>query len=87
MVKEAKLLKKSGVSWKRFYELGLEYRFLAQYLRKKITKKELLDQLERSIIDYARRQMVWFNKNKAIHWVKQPRDSEKLAYSFLSSDP
>ncbi|TSC69783.1 MAG: tRNA dimethylallyltransferase, partial [Parcubacteria group bacterium Gr01-1014_70] len=39
MIAEALRLHKNGLSWKRFDELGLEYRFLAKYLEKKITKQ------------------------------------------------
>ena len=42
MVKEAQNLHKSGLSWKRMRELGLEYRFLADYLENKISKPELI---------------------------------------------
>src|SRR3989338_884404 len=34
MLTEAKQLHAGGLSWKRMEELGLEYRYLAQYLQK-----------------------------------------------------
>ena len=46
MVQEAKRLHKEGLSYKRMSELGLEYRYLALYLQKKITKPQLLDKIE-----------------------------------------
>lgn len=84
MVKEARNLKKQGLPWKRFYELGLEYRFLADYLRGRLNKKETLSQLEKAIRQYARRQMVWFKRNKDIHWVKKPKEAEILLKKFLA---
>lgn len=84
MIKEAQNLKKHGLPWKRFYELGLEYRFLAEYLRGQLNKKEMLFQLEKAIRQYARRQMVWFKRNKEIHWVRKPKETEILLKKFLT---
>ena len=49
MVQEAKQLHTRGLSYKRMHERGLEYRYLAQLLQKKISKKEMLVQLENGI--------------------------------------
>ncbi len=40
MVEEVKKLRKSGLSWKRLEEFGLEYKYIAQYLQKKINYEE-----------------------------------------------
>lgn len=84
MVKEAQGLKKQGLSWKRFYSLGLEYRFLADYLRGRLNKKEMLEKIERSDQQYARRQMVWFKRNKETHWIYKPKEAEILLKKFLT---
>jgi len=68
MVLEVKKLHADGLSWKRLIELGLEYRYIALYLQNKISKEEMITQLEREIIQYAKRQMTWFKRNKNIHW-------------------
>ncbi|OIP65150.1 MAG: tRNA (adenosine(37)-N6)-dimethylallyltransferase MiaA [Candidatus Yonathbacteria bacterium CG10_big_fil_rev_8_21_14_0_10_43_136] len=73
MVAEARKLHEQGLSWKRMESLGLEYRFLAQFLQKKTTKNEMLDLLEIAIRQYSKRQMVWFKRNKRIRWV-EPKD-------------
>lgn len=83
MIREARLLHKNGLSWKRFYELGLEYRALAEYLRGKTTKESIMIHLERAIAQYARRQMVWFRKNKKIRWIKTQKDAIHLVEKFL----
>jgi tRNA dimethylallyltransferase len=84
MIDEAKQLHKQGISWKRFHELGLEYRFLAEYLQKKILKKEMMARLERATRDYSRRQMTWFKRNKKIHWIRNDGEAERLVKSFLT---
>ncbi len=70
MIKEAENLHKKGLSYKRMRELGLEYRFLADFLEKKTSKKEMLEKLEIAINQYAKRQMTWFKRNKEINWIK-----------------
>ena len=62
IVTEVRKLHKQGVSWKRFEALGLEYRYMALYLQKKLTKQEMLTQLESAIWHYAKRQRTWFKK-------------------------
>ncbi len=76
MLKEAEALHKSGVSWKRMHDLGLEARYSALYLQKKIDKEEMVSELEKAIWQYAKRQMTWFKRDAAITWInpnkKQP---------------
>ena len=77
MLAEAKYLHEQGLSWKRMESLGLEYRFLAQFLQNKISKEELLDLLEIAIRQYSKRQIVWFNRNEKIKWF-QPTETKKV---------
>ena len=80
MVAEAKRLHEGGFSLRRMEALGLEYKYLALYLQKKLTKKVMLDELEKAIKDYAKRQMTWFNKDERVHWI--PRE-EKIAIRLV----
>ncbi|MBP9710880.1 MAG: tRNA (adenosine(37)-N6)-dimethylallyltransferase MiaA [Candidatus Pacebacteria bacterium] len=84
MKREAKKLHKAGVSYKRMEELGLEYRYLARLLQNKLTKEEFLEQLEREINKYAKRQWRWFKRNKDIHWVTNKTKALQLAKAFIS---
>jgi tRNA dimethylallyltransferase len=68
MVKEVEKLRKDGVSWNRLDELGLEYRYVAEYLQKKITETQLREQLLIAIRNYAKRQKTWFKRNQLIEW-------------------
>jgi len=69
MITEAKKLHVQGLSWKRMEELGLEYRYLAKFLQKEISRQELVDKLNSEIWQYAKRQKTWFKKDKRIEWV------------------
>jgi tRNA dimethylallyltransferase len=68
MLKEIQDLHEKGLSWKRMEEMGLEYRYVALYLQKKITKEEMLRKLNSEIYKYAKRQMTWFKRDKKIKW-------------------
>jgi tRNA dimethylallyltransferase len=69
MLEEATQLHTDGLSWQRMEDLGLEYRYLARRLQGKISKDEMLAELELEIMHYAKRQYTWFRKNKKIHWI------------------
>jgi tRNA dimethylallyltransferase len=70
MIAEAKRLHSRGLSFKRMYTLGLEYRFLADFLQNKITKEEFYAKLKIAIWHYAKRQRTWFRRDKNIKWFK-----------------
>lgn len=70
MLAEAKKLHTKGLSYKRMEQLGLEYRYLARMLQNKSAEGALLQELEREIQKYAKRQMRWFIRNKEINWIK-----------------
>lgn len=76
MVEEVKKLRKKGVSWKRLHALGLEYRYVALYLQKRLSKEEMLERLEQEIFHFSKRQMTWFKRNKDIHWFSLDRVAE-----------
>ena len=77
MAAEAKKLHERGLTWKRMEELGLEYRYLARFLQKKITKEEMITHLKNEIWHFAKRQMTWFKRDKRIAWYTT-RDLNKI---------
>jgi len=78
MVREAENLHKKGLSYRRMRELGLEYRFLADLLEGKATKKETIEKLEKAIWQYAKRQRTWWKRYTDIHWLENPSVREAL---------
>jgi tRNA dimethylallyltransferase len=68
MLREAKKLHDGGLSYKRMNQLGLEYRYLALHLQKKLSKAEMLEKLENEIWQYAKRQIAYFKRNTDIVW-------------------
>ena len=88
MIAEEKKLHSMGLSFKRMEELGLEYRYLAQFLQKKITKEELYQKMEIGNWKYAKRQKTWFRRNKRTKWLtlKKTREIERTVAQFLKSN-
>jgi len=83
LVAETKKLRKSGLSWKRIYELGFEYKYPALFLRRGISKDEMLAKMLTENWQYAKRQMTWFKRDKRIKWIDFP--SFSLFPRFFSS--
>ena len=83
MINEVRRLHKAGVSRKRMEDLGLEYRFCSHYLKRKLTKEELLEQLGHAIKKYAKRQMTWFKKDKRVFWIDWIGRDRKEANRFV----
>ncbi len=72
----------NGASWARLESLGLEYRFVSQYLQGKIESKEkLYELLNLAIGQFAKRQETWFRcmekKGIEIHWLPQVMSVEE----------
>ncbi len=82
IIAEVKNLHRSGLSFKRLEELGLEYRFVAQYLQNKITYQQMLDKIQIESEHFAKRQMTWFKRDKRIHWVKNYKKAKSIIDKF-----
>jgi len=83
MISEVKKLHKNGLSWKRLEELGLEYRYIAEYLQKKISHEEMIYKLQLEIEHFAKRQMTWFKRDKRIYWIESQIEAKNLIKNFL----
>jgi tRNA dimethylallyltransferase len=84
MLSEVKKLRFNGVSWKKLESFGLEYRFCAFFLQKKITYSEMVDKIQIESEHYVKRQLTWFKKDKTVHWIKNLRDTKKLVGQYLA---
>jgi len=82
LIRETKKLLKT-VSRKRIKEFGFEYKNTLDYIDGKISKEELIETLNKNTLEYARRQMVWFKRNKEIRWVNG-QQVLKLALNFIT---
>lgn len=83
MIAEVKKLHDHGVSWKRMEEFGLEYKYIALYLQKKMYKTTMTETLETKIGQYAKRQMTWFKKMTRVRWVHTEQHARREIKRFL----
>ncbi len=58
-----------GLSWARMGDLGLEYRYISQYLQGNINKTDMIDKLNKETWQYAKRQKTWFKRDKNTIWI------------------
>jgi len=82
MINEVKKLHKS-LSWKRLEELGLEYRYVAQYLQNKISYQKMIDSIQKESEHFVKRQMTWFKKDRRIKWIKTEKEAKLLIDRFI----
>jgi tRNA dimethylallyltransferase len=68
MIDEVINLNKNGLSFERMDELGLEYRYIAMYLKNILSLEEMKEKLKTEIWHYAKRQLTWFKRDKRIYW-------------------
>jgi tRNA dimethylallyltransferase len=78
MFLEMKRLHTKGLSWKRMRELGLEYRYGAEYLTGSLKRDEVETILQQKIWQYARRQATYWKRNTEIHWF-HPSETKKIS--------
>jgi tRNA dimethylallyltransferase len=83
LVSEVKKLHKQGLSYKRLNELGLEYRFVAKYLKKEITYNDMVSKLKTAIHQFSKRQMTWWKKDNRIKWISNQNQAEKCIKDLL----
>ena len=85
MIEEVKGLLDSGVSEEYMIKLGLEYKFITQYLRGDYTLEEMKGLLATAIKQFAKRQMIWFRRDKSIQWLDMTADPLKQACELIDA--
>ncbi|MDO5300428.1 MAG: tRNA (adenosine(37)-N6)-dimethylallyltransferase MiaA [Clostridia bacterium] len=86
MIEEVQGLLDSGVSREFLLGLGLEYRFITQYLTGEIPDRdEMLAKLAQAIRKFAKRQMTWFRRNPDIVWLDMQGDAFAQACEAVES--
>ncbi len=85
MIEEITRLHEEGVSWKRMDDLGLEYRYGAQFLQGKITREAFEETLAKEICRYAKRQMTWFKRDFRIIWVNTNTEAIQKVEQFIKT--
>lgn len=81
MINEVEGLIDHGLPIERLDYFGLEYKFIAQYLKNEISKELLITSLTTAIRKFAKRQRTWFRRMEKrginINWI-EPHDYNKI---------
>ena len=78
MIEEVERLHACGTTWEQLEFYGLEYRYLARYLKGELSRNDMFQKLNSAIHDFAKKQENWFKRMQshgtAIHWVEGAGD-------------
>jgi tRNA dimethylallyltransferase len=87
MIEEVAALHTAGVPWEALEFYGLEYRFVAKYLKGELNRNDLFQKLNSAIHDFAKRQDNWFRRmerqDTVIHWLNGAGDPLAEALEIL----
>ena len=84
MVDEVRSLLANGASVEFMDKLGLEYRFITQYLTGEIASEaEMCELLSLAIKRFAKRQMTWFRRESDMHWLDMTGDPFAQACALI----
>ena len=78
MVEEVENLLKNGISPVRLHDLGLEYRYITEYLEGKITYEKMKEKIVIKSLQFAKRQYTWLKRDKSIVWFDFPVTLNKI---------
>lgn len=73
LIEEVQELLAKGINEDRLVFLGLEYKYITEFLTGKYPKETMITLLQTAIHQYAKRQMTWFRKmereGNTVHWI------------------
>jgi tRNA dimethylallyltransferase len=90
MIEEVRNALNEGIKYESLKQLGLEYRYIADFINGEYANiTELIEKLGFAIHAFARRQVTWFNKDKRIVWIDMSDNPlvncEKLINEFINT--
>jgi len=91
MVEEVQRLHASGIPYEKLEFYGLEYRFLARFLKGELSRNDMFQKLNSAIHDFAKKQENWFRRMEShgtpIHWLDGAGDPLQEALEYLAALP
>lgn len=86
MIEEVAALRAAGASDSFLEGLGLEYRYILWYLTGRLASCEALeDELGRAIKRFAKRQVLWFRRDKDVLWLDMEGDPLEQAAQAIEA--
>ncbi len=87
MIEEVARLHENGIPFETLEFYGLEYRFVARYLKGELNRNDMFQKLNSAIHDFAKRQKTWFRRMERngirINWVEGAGNSFAQALEVL----
>ena len=87
MIEEVTELAKKGASFETLEFYGLEYRFVAKFLKGELNRNDMFQKLNSAIHQFAKRQETWFRRMErqgiSIHWVDGNADPAAIILKKL----
>ena len=87
MIEEAERLHAQGTTWEQMEFYGLEYRYLARYLKGELSRNDMFQKLNSAIHDFAKKQENWFKRMEShgirIHWLDGAGDPLTQALELI----
>jgi tRNA dimethylallyltransferase len=83
LVKEIRELMKQKVPLNAPALTALGYRDFAEYLLGRVTLQEAVERLKTQTVQYAKRQLTWFKRDRRIYWVKSVDEGVKVLGEWL----
>ncbi len=84
LIEEVEALHQQGVSWDTLYFYGLEYRFIAQYLKGDLSRNDMFQKLNSAIHQFAKKQETWLRRLQRngfdIHWLDGTKNTLREAF-------
>lgn len=62
MIEEVQTLLLKGITYDKLIFFGLEYKYIAKYLKSELSYNDMFQKLNSAIHSFAKRQMTWFRK-------------------------
>ena len=93
MIREVEMLHQHGVSWERLDWFGLEYRYIAKFLKNELELQEMRNQLLAKIRGFCKSLTIWFRKMERegidIHWIQDGdfNQAANLVKLWLNNKP
>ena len=89
MIEEVERLHAEGVPWETLEFYGLEYRFIALYLKGELNRNDMFQRLNSAIHDFAKRQETWFRRMErsgiVIRWLDGGGEPLQEALGILAN--
>ena len=79
-----KLFQKYGFNIPPMQSIG--YQEFQGYFKKEKSINKVKEEIKLHTLQFAKRQMTWFKRDKRIKWITNKKEAERLIKEFLSSD-